>query len=222
MQKKWERSQKVRGYFRERNRCFYVFDCYFCILAISTFVSCIFLQNGTVSDNFIILYLYTDFFWHTNLILNSLLITMSIHLIIHSRISKFELLWINYYLTIVITYKKYWHNDISAVKTLFSQHLFTCNLCKIVWKYDLFGRHVENIYAVAITFILCTSRIIACMIHVWPLQRFWSVDVKVFIRSTRNFPKLWIFRIVIQHYHPLKKILIITVQFIMYVIFRFT
>ena len=80
----------------------------------------------------------------------------------------------------------------------------------------------ENIYAVAITFILCTSRIIACMIHVWPLQRFWSVDVKVFIRLTRNFPKLWIFRIVIQHYHPLEKILIITVQFIWYFIFGFT
>ena len=178
-----------------------MFDCYFCILAISTFASYIFLQNGTVLDNFIILYLYADFIWHTNIISNSL----PIHLIIHSRISKFEVVWINSYLTIVITYKKYWHNDISAVKTLFSQHLFTCNLCKIVWKYDLFGRHVENIYAVAITFILCTSRIIACMIHVWPLQRFWSVDVKVFIRLTRNFQKLWIFRIVIQHYHPLEK-----------------
>ena len=117
-----------------------MFDCYFCILAISTFASCIFLQNGTVSDNFIILYLYTDFFWHTNLILNSL----SIHLIIHSRISKFEAVWINSSSTIVITYKTYWHNDISAVKALFSQHLFTCNLCKIVWKYDLFGRHVKT------------------------------------------------------------------------------
>ena len=156
-------------------------------------------------------------FWHTNIISNGL----PIHLIIHSRISKFEAVWINSSSTIVITYKTYWHNDISAVKTLFSQHLFTCNLCTIVWKYDLFGRHVENIYAVAITFILCTSRIIACMIHVWPLQRFWSVDVKVFIRLTRNFQKLWIFRIVIQHYHPLEKILIITVQFIMYSIFRF-
>ena len=58
--------------------------------------------------------------------------------------------WINCYLTIVITYKTHWHNDISAVKTLFSQHLFTCNLCKIVLKYDLFGRHVK-------IFMLCLS-----------------------------------------------------------------
>ena len=120
--------------------------------------------------------------------------------------SKNTLYWfINYYLTIAITYKKYWHNDISAVKTLFSQHLFTCNLCTIVWKIWFIRKACENIYAVAITFILCKSRIIACMIHVWPLQRFWSVDVKVFIRLTRNFQKLWIFRIVIQQYHRLEK-----------------
>ena len=93
---------------------------------------------------------------------------------INFRISKFEVVWINCYLTIVITYKTYWHNDISAVKTLFSQHLFTCNLCKIVWKYDLFGRHVKNLccgyhfYSLHITYHrlydprLAPSKVLVC------------------------------------------------------------
>ena len=143
MQKKWERSQKVRGYFRERNRCFYVFDCYLCIwpfprlrLILSLKMEQFWIVSSYVS--------YMDMlsvipigFWMVNVLINL-------------RISKFEVVWINCYLTIVITYKTHWHNDISAVKTLFSQHLFTCNLCKIVLKYDLFGRHVK-------TFMLCLS-----------------------------------------------------------------
>ena len=138
MQKKWERSQKVRGYFRERNRCFYVFDCYLCIWPFPRLR--------------LILSLKMEQFW----IVSSYVSYMDILSVIPIRFNQFKNFKIWGCMNKLLSYNRhylqntFWHNDISAVKTLFSQHLFTCNLCKIVLKYDLFGRHVK-------TFMLCLS-----------------------------------------------------------------